>query len=97
MDAPQLYVARFLEHPLGLGRFVKDFRHGLSKEWWMNSTEIERFDHFNWALNHEQYHYSTDNIENADWWYCNKDDRRDRAILQKYCKVEFLPISIRLS
>lgn len=93
-DAP-MYVAVFRDHPLGLRRFTKDFKHNLSEynaPWWTKGTEEQRVEHFAWALNHNQYHYSTDDIRRADLWYQDGRDAYDLAILEKYAPVEFLEV-----
>ena len=97
MDDPQLFVARFLEHPLGAGRYVKDFRRNLTysnKVWWDQADETARKKHFEWSLNHKQYHYSTDDINKADLW--QEQDEEDRVILEKYAKVYFTEVTLGL-
>lgn len=99
-DNPKMYVAVFNEHPLGPRRFVKDFRHNLSKfnsPWWEEVNEAGRVAHFAWALNHHQYHYSTDDIRNAGLWSQDEFDAYDRAILEKYAPVTFIEVVFALS
>lgn len=95
-----LYVAKFINHPLGPDRYVKDFRFGItenSSPWWTGATEKERVKHFEWALNHEQYHYSTSDINLADYFYCDDYDEFSRNILAQYAPVVFEEVVITLS
>lgn len=91
----RIYVARFINHPLGGVRYTKDFKHNLSDDWnngvwWKKADEEARQKHWDWALNHEQYHFSTDDINKADIWFHIDNDDEDKAILAKYAPVEFL-------
>lgn len=101
----QIYVGRFKNHPLGGVRYLKDYRRSLTswskrpKEWWLNASEEDKYHHFEFFLNHPQYHHSTGDLNRADFFYMDEDDQLDRDILAKYCKyeVEYLPISIGIS
>lgn len=95
-DRP-LYVAVFREHPLGPRRFTKDFKYNLTlhnKAWWGPASDQKRREHFAWALNHEQYHYSTDDIRKADMWYLDSSDAEDRAILEQYAPVDYIEVEL---
>jgi hypothetical protein len=97
-DTP-LYVAVFRDHPLGTGRYTKDFRRNLTgwqgRQWWSVADTEARQQHFVWALSHEQYHYSTDDLNKADFWGCNDEDAEDRAILEQYAPVDFIEVEIK--
>jgi len=98
MEDYKLYVAKFKSHPKGPNRYAKDFIDNLSSwnsPWWDNSSEEQRLNHFEWALNHEQYHYSTDDINKADIWTDNRNTR-DKDILAKYAPVDFLEVIMEI-
>lgn len=97
MEDYKLYVAKFKNHPLGPDRFVKDFKYNLSQwnsPWWFTATEEEKIAHFEWALNHHQYHYSTDDINKADLWDSKECD--DKLTLAKYAPVEYIEVQLKL-
>lgn len=98
-DIPKLFVARFISHPLGDGRYVKDFRHNLTgwdSMWWKILDDAGKVNHFRWSLRHHQYHYSTADINKADFWHCDEHDFADREILAKYAPVEYLPVNLKV-
>lgn len=100
MKSDKMYVAVFKNHPLGANRYVKDFKRNLASynaPWWATASEDQRKKHFEWSLNHKQYHYSTLDINNADLWQGNsKEDEEDRDILEKYAPVEYIEVEFNV-
>lgn len=98
-NAP-IFVAVFRDHPLGPNRYVKDFWRNLTisnKAWWEKADEAALQRHFEWALNHHQYHYSTSNLDDADSWKPDVDkmDAADLAILEKYAPIDLVEVELR--
>lgn len=92
MADEQLFVARFKNHPLGGGRFMKDFLHTTRGQvWWDRHGVEDRREEVDFMLFHPLYHYSTDNINMAETFY-----ERDKDDIRPYLDVEFIPVWITL-
>ena len=99
MEQAPRYVAVFRDHPLGPGRYVKDFWRNLgdwNAPWWKTADEEQRLRHFEWSLNHHQYHYSTADLNLADCWDIEAD-KEDLAILEKYAPVDLIEVEMRFT
>lgn len=89
-DEP-FYVAKFKAHPLGGERYVRDFVHWPrgNSGWWDKASVEQRKENIAFFLQHERYHFSTDDLQKADMIW-----ERDKAWIAEYLDVEFIGASL---
>lgn len=93
----KIYVAVFKNHPLGPNRYVQAFRGMSNNSWYKSATHQQKKDHFNWALGHKQYNYSTTDMNQADFFHLDQTDLDDRLVLESYAPVDFMEVHLTVS